>query len=211
MIENTMIKKELASFIEARVQEFGQIPASRKEILEKVAGYVKSKVGENHPARLTFICTHNSRRSHISQIWAQVAAYYYGIDNIQTYSGGTEATAFNPNAVKAMREAGLEITVIEDGNNPLYAVKYADDAPVMTVYSKIYDEGENPTSDFAAIMTCSHADENCPFIPGASLRIPVTYEDPKSFDGTPQQDQAYAERTRQIAGEMFYLFSKVKS
>jgi len=209
MIKSTLINKELESFIIARVQEFDQIPGSRQEILEKVADYVKSKVEQSQPVRLVFICTHNSRRSHISQIWAQVAAYYYGVAHVETFSGGTEATAFNPNAVKAMQEAGLDITVTEHLDNPLYAIKYAADAPVMTAYSKTYDEGENPTSDFAAIMTCSHADENCPFIPGASLRIPVTYEDPKNFDGTPEQDQAYAEKSRQIAREMFYLFSKV--
>lgn len=209
MTQKTLINKELQSFTEARIQEFDQIPALRKEVLEKVAGYVKSKMETNQPIRLIFICTHNSRRSHISQIWAQVAAYYYGVAQVETFSGGTEATAFNPNAVKAMSEAGLEITVVKEGTNPLYEVKYAGDAPAMTVFSKVYDEAGNPKADFAAIMTCSHADANCPFIPGATLRIPVTYEDPKNFDGTPQQDQAYAERSRQIAREMFYLFSKV--
>jgi arsenate reductase (thioredoxin) len=178
-------------------------------VLGKVAIFIKSKIDAHQPVRLVFICTHNSRRSHISQIWAQIAAHFYEVPEVRTYSGGTEATAFNPNAVEAMREAGLKIHVAKGGQNPVYEVHYAKDAPVMRVFSKVFDEGNNPQMDFAAIMTCSHADENCPFIPGASLRIPVTYEDPKVFDGAPQQEQAYKERNQQIAREMFYLFSKV--
>lgn len=209
MKKKFLVKAELESFIQARANEFDKIPAERKEVLEKVADYVKSRIDLNEPVQLVFICTHNSRRSHIAQIWAQTAAYYYDIANVQTYSGGTEATAFNPNAVKAMREAGLEINVIKEGDNPVYEVKYAKDAAAMKVYSKVYDQEGNPESGFAAVMTCSHADQNCPFIPGASLRIPVTYDDPKEFDGTPRQEQAYQERSSQIAREMLYLFSKV--
>jgi arsenate reductase (thioredoxin) len=209
MTSTNMTTKDLENFIEKRIQEFDLIPEQRKMELEKIAAYVRSKTLSNLPAKLIFICTHNSRRSHLSQIWAQTAAHCYGVSNVDTYSGGTEATAFNPNAVKAMKEAGFKISVVKEGKNPIYEVRFSDDAPAMEVYSKVFDQGDNPTTDFAAIMTCSHADENCPFIPGASLRIPVTYEDPKNFDGTPQQDQAYLERSQQIAREMFYLFSKV--
>jgi arsenate reductase (thioredoxin) len=205
----TMISKELEKFVSERIDEFDQIPGQRKKELEKIAGYIKSKINADRPAKLTFICTHNSRRSHLSQIWAQTAAYYYRIHNVETYSGGTEATAFNPNAVKAMKEVGFKISIAKERKNPLYDVKYSKNAPLMQVYSKVFDQEGNPTTDFAAIMTCSHADENCPFIPGASLRIPVTYDDPKEFDGTPMQDKAYEERTRQIAREMLYLFSRV--
>jgi arsenate reductase (thioredoxin) len=188
MTTTSWITNQLEKFIGERIGEFDQIPEQRKQVLDKVAGYVQSKTKSDSPVNLIFICTHNSRRSHLSQIWAQTAAFYYGVPNVQTFSGGTEATAFNPNAVKAMRESGFQISVAKEGDNPLYEVRFSDEAPAMTVYSKVYDEGENPSSDFAAIMTCSHADDNCPFIPGASLRIPVTYEDPKNFDGTPQQD-----------------------
>jgi arsenate reductase (thioredoxin) len=209
MTSTNMTTKDLEYFIKERIQEFDLIPEQRKIELEKIAAYVRSKTQSNLPAKLIFICTHNSRRSHLSQIWAQTAAHFYGVSIVDTFSGGTEATAFNPNAVKAMKEAGFKISVVKEGKNPIYEVRFSDDAPAMEVYSKVFDQGDNPTTDFAAIMTCSHADENCPFIPGASLRIPVTYEDPKNFDGTPQQDQAYLERSQQIAREMFYLFSKV--
>jgi arsenate reductase (thioredoxin) len=204
-----MTVRKLDDFIKDRIREFTLIPEQRKKQLEKIAEYVRQKIKSEFPAHLVFICTHNSRRSHMSQIWAQTAAHYYGHFHVFTYSGGTEATAFNPNAVNTMSEAGFGISVVKEGSNPLYKVEYSSDAPAMKVFSKVFDHGDNPKKDFAAIMTCSHADENCPFIPGASLRVPITYDDPKDFDGTPRQDQAYLERSEQIAREMFYLFSKV--
>ena len=147
----------------------------------------------------------------MGQIWAQAAAYYYGIEGIRTFSGGTEATAFNPNAVKAMVDAGFEIKSSGNPDNPVYQVSFANDCKPMQVYSKRYDDESNPRKDFCAIMTCSDADENCPFIPGATLRIPITYEDPKAFDNTPGEYKAYAERCFQIGTEMFYLFNKVRT
>ena len=59
-------------------------------------------------------------------------------------------------------------------------------------------------------MTCSHADENCPFIPGAEIRIPVRYDDPKAFDGTDLMEAKYLERSKEIATEMLYVFSKIR-
>jgi arsenate reductase len=206
---STHLLKPLQTYITSLPQEFEQIPQERKETLGQVAAYIREKLQENGKVKLVFICTHNSRRSHMSQIWAQTAAYYYGISSVETYSGGTEATAFNPRAVKAMQEAGFAIEKTGEENNPRYQVTFTDGMQPMVAFSKVYDAPGNPDRDFAAIMTCSHADDNCPFIPGASLRIPVNYDDPKDFDGTPQEEAKYNERTRQIAREMLYLFSKV--
>jgi len=200
---------ELTRYILQRIDEFDRISEERKEQLGEIADYVSSKTMENSINRLTFICTHNSRRSHMGQIWAQAAAYYYGIKNVETYSGGTEATAFNPRAVKALQIAGFMIEKTTDTDNPVYQVKFARQAPCIDAYSKKFDSGNNPREDFCAIMTCSQADAECPFIPGASLRVAIPYEDPKNFDGTAQESQAYSERCEQIAREMFYLFSKV--
>ncbi len=109
---------ELARYLNDRVKEFVAIPSDRKADLAKVADYVRKQLAKPEPARLTFICTHNSRRSHLSQIWAQVAAEYYGLDGVETYSGGTEATAFNPRAVAAMQRCGLKI-VADDPKAPI--------------------------------------------------------------------------------------------
>jgi arsenate reductase len=191
------------------VNQFNLISVERKNILGELTRYVQYRRESNQEVNLNFICTHNSRRSHIAQLWAQTAAFYFGVDGVKCFSGGTEATAFNSRAVKAMKEAGFEIAQIEKGDNPLYEVHYSDLAPLVIAFSKKYDDEANPKSDFAAIMTCSHADENCPLVLGASARIAITYDDPKDFDGTPQEDSKYKERVLQIGREMLYAFSRI--
>jgi arsenate reductase len=192
------------------VNEFGQIPAARKELLNELTQFVQNKVNAGQKVYLNFICTHNSRRSHLSQIWAQAASYYYGVPGVECFSGGTEATAFNPRAVKAMQDAGFNIVRFKEGENPIYKVTYAENAEPVVAFSKKYDDPFNHNNDFAAVMTCSHADENCPLVLGASARIALTYDDPKNFDGTPQEGAKYAERVNEIGREILYAFSQVK-
>jgi len=186
------------------------ISKERKQTLQPLINYIQSKVNDKKEIRLNLICTHNSRRSHLSQVWAQAAGTYYGIPNVFCYSGGTEATAMFPMAAKTLEKAGFQIQTIADGTNPIYAIKYAENAHPIIGFSKTYDDAFNPQSEFAAIMTCSQADGGCPFIAGAEKRIPITFEDPKAFDNTPQQAEKYEERSLQIATEMSYVFSQIK-
>lgn len=196
----------ISAFLAQRTNEFSLIPARRKQRLAQLADYVSA--GKGQPVHLNFICTHNSRRSHLGMIWAAVAAGHYGVENVHTYSGGTEATAFNPRAVAALERAGFRVEN-PGGDNPCYLVHYAADRPPLVCFSKVYDHPENPDKDFAAIMTCSEADVNCPIIPGAKLRLPLTYEDPKAADDTPEETARYDERTAQIGRELLYAFSLV--
>lgn len=205
-----MIIPPLNDYLSSLRENFSEIPKDRKQELKKLSRFVELKLKEGKEAALVFICTHNSRRSHMSQLWAQAAAAYYQIPMVKSYSGGTEATAFNPRAVRAMEKAGFEISEGSEGANPVYLVKYALEAPPMRAFSKVFDHEENPKNDFAAIMTCSHADENCPLIPGASVRLPIRYQDPKEFDDTALEAQKYLERSRQVALEMLYAFGQVK-
>ena len=130
------------------------------------------------------------------------------MNEVSTFSGGTEATAFNPNAIQALRGLGFEITEMDTTLNPKYEVDFGGLKPSIC-FSKVYDNASNPTSNFAAIMTCGDAEENCPFIPGVELRIGTTYEDPKAFDGTEIQNEKYKERALQIGLETLYVFSKI--
>jgi len=187
----------------------GSISTERKTVLESLIDFIQAKVDRKEDVLLNFICTHNSRRSHLSQVWAQVMAAHFGIPQVFTYSGGTEATAMFPKVGEILKEQGLEIMPLSEGKNPVYAIKYAENAHPIIAFSKTYDHVFNPASHFAAIMTCSQADEGCPFIAGAEKRVPLTFDDPKAFDGTPQQTEKYQERSVQIATELFYVFSKV--
>ena len=187
------------------------ISEDRKAILNPLTDYVQKKLANGQDIRINFICTHNSRRSHLSQIWAQTMANHFGIRNVSCYSAGTEATAMFPKVAETLEHSGFRIQTISDGKNPVYAIKYADNEHPIIGFSKTLDTDFNPSSEFAAVMTCDSANEACPFVSGAELRIPITYEDPKAFDNTPQQAEKYQERSLQIATEMCYVFSKIHS
>lgn len=202
-----MIFRKIKDIIESL--ELQSIPDSRKTVLAPLIVYLEEKLKNKKPINLNFICTHNSRRSHLSQIWAQVMGEYFNIEKLSCYSGGTEATAMYPVVGETLEEQGFEISPISQGKNPVYAIKYAQNAHPVIGFSKTYDHTFNPVSDFAAIMTCSQADAGCPFIAGAEKRVPITYDDPKAFDDTPQQKEKYRERSLQIATELFYVFSKI--
>ncbi|KXN97974.1 protein tyrosine phosphatase [Aequorivita aquimaris] len=183
----------------------------RKTVLQPLIDYINSKKKEEKPIQLNFICTHNSRRSHLAQIWAQTMAEYFGIKSIKCYSGGTEATAVYPMVVETLENTGFEISKEGDSKNPVYSIKYALEKSPIIAFSKKYDDEANPAADFAAIMTCSQADEGCPFVAGSEKRIAIMYEDPKISDGTPQQKEVYLERSIQIATEMKFIFSQIIS
>ena len=199
----------IKNYVDGLSKDFNTIPENRKQILEKITQYIAKKQLLNKPIHLVYICTHNSRRSHFGQIWAHVAASYHNIKNVHTYSGGTETTAFNINAINALKKVGFIIKAIHIDKNTIYQVFHDERELPSICYSKTYDDPKNPHEEFAAIMTCSDAEENCPFIPGVELRIGTTYEDPKVFDNTSEQDAKYDERCRQIALETFYVFSKL--
>ena len=198
----------LNTYIKNRVSEYNAIPASRKTVLEEIAQVVTRELNQNQCAKLVFICTHNSRRSQFGQLWAATAAAYFGVDGMESFSGGTEATAFHPNAVNAAERAGF--TVEKDAEtNSNYKLHFATGAEPIRCFSKVYDHASNPQKGFIALMTCNDADENCPVVLGAASRFKLTYTDPKLSDGTSAQNATYDERCAQIATEMLYLFSKV--
>ena len=183
------------------------ITDDRKAVLQPLSEFIQSKVFNNQEIRINFICTHNSRRSHLSQVWAQTMAHYFNIKNVFCYSGGTEATALFPMVAETLRNSGFQVNTISKNENPVYSIKYTNNQHPIIGFSKKLDDDFNPKSAFAAVMTCNSANEACPFVPGAEKRIPITFEDPKAFDNTPQQAEKYHERSLQIATELFYVFS----
>lgn len=200
----------ISAFMDKRQSEFDRIPDARKSLLVELAAYIRHHRKNSPSVKLTFICTHNSRRSHLSQIWAKVAADALGLATVETFSGGTAATAMNPRVIDSLRRTGF---VIESANgdavNPVYQVRYAEGIEPLHCFSKVYDQSPNPTVGFGAILTCSSADDACPLVPGCDLRLPIRYEDPQVSDGTPQETQIYDERSAQICREMLYGMSQV--
>jgi arsenate reductase len=202
MFEN--LSKTIQSIAEISVSE------ERKVVLKPLANYIQNKVNRNEEIRLNFICTHNSRRSHLSQIWAQTMAFHFGIENVFCYSGGTEATALFSKVAETLANQGFQIEKVSQEQNPVYAIKFDVDQHPIIGFSKTYFDDFNPKSNFAAIMTCSNADEGCPMVFGAEARFPIKYDDPKAFDGTEVMNEKYAERSLQIASELYFVFSQIK-
>lgn len=202
MFEN--LSKTIVSIAEIPVSE------NRKEVLYPLMDYIQNKVNSNDEIRLNFICTHNSRRSHLSQIWAQTMAFHFGIQNVFCYSGGTEATAMFPKVAETLSNQGFEIQQLSKNENPVYAIKFSENEQPIIGFSKTYFDDFNPKNTFGAIMTCNNADEGCPMVFGAEARFPIKYDDPKAFDTTELMNAKYEERSLEIASEMYFVFSKIK-
>ncbi|MCB2205121.1 protein-tyrosine-phosphatase [bacterium] len=185
------------------------IAQDRRTLLEQTAAWIAEELAQRDTARLIFICTHNSRRSHMAQIWAQVAAWGYGLDGVQCFSGGTEATAFHPNAIAALVGCGFKEEAGENMQKLHISLRFSPSAPPLESWSKRYDDPSNPSGNFAAVMTCSDADEACPFIPGAAARFPIRYEDPKQSDGSGREAEVYRERCLEIGREMILVMKLV--
>lgn len=203
----SLLRAPLLQYVEKLQPEVSKISPERREILQDLAGQIAEAAKDKQECRLVFICTHNSRRSHFGQIWAAAWAHYFGFGQVRSYSGGTEATAFNPRAVAAAQRAGFQIENL-GGSNPHYLVYFADDQPPAVCFSKKFSDPYNPTSGFIAVMTCAQADESCPIVPGACARISLPFEDPKVADNTPEEASRYDERCAQIAAELYFAFSQ---
>ncbi len=187
------------------------IPEARRVVLRAIAQWIADQSNAGGRADLVFICTHNSRRSHISQIWARALAWKFGLGRVRCFSGGTEATAFHPNAIRALRELGFSIEMKENGDNPRYNVSFAGSAPSIEAFSKTFNDGFNPANGFAAIMTCNDADEACPVVFGAAERFSLPYLDPKRADGTEHEADEYRERSLHIGAEMLFVMRHASS
>ncbi len=183
------------------------ISADRKAVLDPLVKYLHAAT--HLPLQLVFICTHNSRRSHLAQVWSQAMAAHYGQFSFHAYSGGTEVTAIQPFILEVLRTAGFQTIQLSEGNNPVWAIKFGTNQPPLIGFSKAYQHEINPTKDYAAVMTCDQANETCPFIPGADQRIAITYADPKAYDHTDEVLNRYTATSLQIAKEMKYIFKQL--
>jgi len=202
--------KKLQKYSESSVTEFGLISSDRIQLLNEIAGQLTVDLKKYKEVQPLFICTHNSRRSHMAQLWLQTASEFFGISSIKPYSGGTEATVFNKNAVEALKRAGFTFSQVDVEGQLGFIVSKGESGEERLMFSKKFDDKVNPKKNFFAIMVCSEADESCPLIPGADKRFSLPYDDPRYFDNTPSYEIKYDETCRLISREMFYIMSEVK-
>jgi arsenate reductase (thioredoxin) len=207
------LTRELKTYCSSLPDEFADISEKRQADLQELGQYLYEKASQKQEIKLTVICTHNSRRSHLGQLWSMVAAEWFGIDNFRAFSGGTEATAFNPRAVEALNRAGFRIGGIKSTDNPTYEASWHRGSKPTArhlMFSKKYDHRTNPTEAFAAIMVCSEADQSCPVVPGAEARFSLPFDDPRYFDNTASEELEYDKTCRLIARDMFYAMNYAK-
>ena len=198
---------ELENYIGQQVlPDVANITSERKALLDQIAAKIQPQQGTEHTTKLLFVCTHNSRRSQLAQVWAWVAQCWYKVDHVESHSAGTEATAFHPNAIAALERAGLSVNENKDQQ---VLLKVDDNTPSAVFFSKTTEHPSIPDNSLIAIMTCSDAEQNCPFIPGALARIPLRYSDPKISDNGPNTAEVYDKTCLQIATEMFYLMQQL--
>ena len=204
------LNSDLLKYCSSLSSELNQIPSDRKEYLNELVSYITDQQKAQKAINLVFVCTSNSRRSHMAQVWSQIASYYYDVKNVSTFSGGTEKTKVNKNALLALEKTGIVLQSHQQSVNPVWLASIGVKFTPMVLFSKVYTDSTNPSQNFGAVMVCAEANESCPIVPGADFRIGLPYQDPKAFDNTPQQNEKYDERCRQIAREMFYVFSQIK-
>lgn len=181
----------------------------RKDLLHTIANTIAKELQEKKEVNLNFICTHNSRRSQIAQTWSFFAADYFDL-NINSFSGGTEVTAFYRNSVKTLQKVGFTFNLLDFSHqNPKYEISFEGSKNSITGFSKRFDAAENK-KPYIAITTCDSADAKCPFIPSGIYRFHLPFTDPKFSDGTLTSDDEYLKTNTQIAGEIFTIFSQIK-
>ncbi len=198
------VKEEIESF------DVALISRKRRNLLEVLAKEIAKSIEEDKNIALNFICTHNSRRSHLAQIWAKTISVYLGLYHIDCFSGGTATTSTAGPIIRTLQNQGFEIKQLSKDSNAVHAVRFSKKNEAIYSFSKKVDDLSNPSESFIAIMTCSSADKDCPVVFGAKKRYALTYDDPKIFDGTNMEEEKYLERSRQIGSEMLYLMQEVK-
>ena len=207
-----MVKSEkitVKSFFE-NAEKNVTINNERKALLKSIADFMIEELSDRDKLNINFICTHNSRRSQISQVWAFYAAEYFDLP-INAFSGGTETTAFHRNTVKTLQNVGFNFNVENFSHqNPKYSIGFKGSDKTILGFSKKYDDEANEYP-YIAITTCGHADENCPFIADALKRFHLPFVDPKSSDNTPLQKEKYLATNQEIAAEIFLNFKEVSN
>ncbi len=191
------------------LSEFNSISEERRMVLNDLASKINLVLSESHSLNLLFVCTHNSRRSHMGQIWGSVAAHYFDLPLI-SYSAGTEITALHPSVIQMLMNEGFEIKSESIELNPEIQISFQSGASV-SCFSKLIDDAHNPKDNFIALMMCTDAEANCPFVPGAHTRVAIPFNDPKAFDGTSQVLKAYSATMMEIGIQILYLFNQIKN
>lgn len=132
------------------------------------------------PARVLFLCTHNSARSQM----AEGILRHLGGDRVEVFSAGSEPTHIHPLAIQAMQDLKIDIS---------------------QQYSKNMSEFFNQKFDYI-ITVCDRVREACPVFPGDPEHIHWSFPDPVEVEGsTTERERAFRETATQLTTRLNYL------
>ncbi|MFO1065268.1 MAG: hypothetical protein U0892_15490 [Pirellulales bacterium] len=194
-----------------------QLNPAHEESIAKLAAWIAENQAEQKPLHVIIVCTGNSRRSMLGSCMGNAAAAYYGFENLHFHSGGTAPSAFNSRTINTLRSIGFKIDATGEeaarGSvetaNPICNVSWGEGLQSVE-FSKHYGDARNPQSDFAAVMVCTDADEGCPIVKGAALRISMPFFDPKAYDDGALEAAKYAEERDNIARTMLSVLARAR-
>jgi hypothetical protein len=203
---------ELMSYCQSLQDEFVNVPDSTGKMLKEAGTYIIDHLNSGRETSISFVCEHNSRKSHLGQVWTQMAAQYYGIDSVICYSGGTTPTYVNQRIIKALENTGFQISEKGiAGEGPIYYLNYNKPSQGFEIFSKRYDHAMNPDTNYIAISLCYNPEECCPITGGADEQLTIPYPDLQPYDNTPLETKMYDEQCRMIARDMFFMMNYVNS
>lgn len=192
-----MLTETLDDYISETIDNFSLSPG-RVDMLEKIATTLFKIKSTQDELNVVFVCTHNSRRSHMAQVMFAAMVEHLEIDHTNSFSAGTEATEVHPLTISSLQEVGFDV-VKKDSTHKLTSGDMS-----LDLFSKKYDH-PSIKSPFVAIMVCDEADNSCPTLPQAVKRFSLPYKDPKSADGTEVEQKVYATTLYKIGEEMAIL------
>lgn len=212
------LHSKLRAHAEFLTTTFDRIEPAHRDSAEKLAHWIAMNYRPGQPLNVIVVCTGNSRRSILGSSMGNLAAAYYGMPEIRFHSGGTDPTAFNSRTVATLKSIGFEIEPTgqeaprgePETANPVYRITWGEGFETRE-FSKRYSDPSNPQNGFAAVMVCSEADEGCPFVKGAALRLSMPFLDPKTYDGGSFESAKYAERRDDIGRVMLATLLQARS
>ena len=128
--------------------------------------------------KVLFLCTGNSCRSQMAEGWARALK-----GNVfDAYSAGIVAHGQNPNAIKVMAEAGVDIT-----------------GQASKTLASLLDQG---VSFDVVVTVCGHADENCPIFPGKTRKIHHGFDDPPKLAKDAKTEEEALDAYRRVRDQI---------
>jgi len=201
----------LNEYVKELYREFRDIPEERRFRLNEIVDYVQNQRMLNKNPQLLFISSNQASIGQMIQIWAETAAYYYGLTGIKTYSGGMNPQGISTSTIVSLERAGFIVYRSNIEGVDLYKVKYSYNLRPIQIFPKKIDYRINPRADYMAIMVERSADINISRVRGTHDRLSLPYNDPLQYEDSAMEDGAYDHLCRQIALEMFYVFSQLKN